>query len=120
MSAALGSASLLLALVGAAAGIAALLAGRRRPDSRWPAWGRMAAVSVFACVTAAVLAMESALIGFDFSLRYVAVNVNRATPLLFRIIGLWGALEGSILLWAWILTGLTVLAAFAYRDRHPE
>ncbi len=120
MSAVLGSASLLLALACAAAGIAALLAGRRRQDSRWPAWGRTAAAGVFACVTVAVFAMESALIGFDFSLRYVAVNVNRATPLLFRIIGLWGALEGSILLWAWILAGFTVVVALAYRDRHPE
>ncbi len=129
MIAALGSGSLLLALVCAAAGIAALLAGRPRPapdgagrrqDARWLVWGRMAAVGVFACVTVAVLAMEAALIGFDFSIRYVAVNVNLATPLLFRIIGLWGALEGSILLWAWILTGFTVVVALAYRDRHPE
>ncbi len=120
MIAVLGSTSLLVALACAAAGIAALLAGRGRRDARWPAWERTAAVGVFAGVTVAVLAMESALIGFDFSIRYVAVNVNRATPLLFRIVGLWGALEGSILLWAWILTGFTVIVALAYRDRHPE
>jgi len=123
--AALGSASLLLALALTVAGIAALLAGRRPgPEGsggvgRWAAWGRRAAAGVFACVTVAVAAMEWALIGSDFSIRYVALNVNRTTPLLFRIIALWGALEGSILLWAWVLTGLTALVAFAYRDRHP-
>ncbi|MGH7754057.1 MAG: heme lyase CcmF/NrfE family subunit, partial [Gemmatimonadales bacterium] len=71
-------------------------------------------------VTVAVVALERALIGFDFSVQYVAENVNRTTPLLFRVIGLWGALEGSILLWAWVLSGYTALVAIRYRDRHPE
>ncbi len=120
MIAVLGAASLLLALALAAAGIGALVIGHRRQNPRWLARGRTAAAGVFACVTVAMLVMEAALVGFDLSIQYVAANVNRATPLLFRIVGLWGALEGSILLWAWILSVLTVLVVRAYRDRHPE
>ena len=43
--------------------------------------------------------MEWALISHDFSIRYVAENNARGTPLLYTITGLWAALEGSILLW---------------------
>ena len=121
MMAMLGFLSLILAVGCAAGGLVALLAGRRlRHDPARAAWGRVAAAGLFAGVTLAVVMMEAALIGFDFSIRYVAANVNRATPLLFRVAGLWGALEGSILLWAWILAALTLLVAVKYRGRHPD
>jgi len=116
----LGSASLLLALACAAAGMAALVIGHRRRDARWLARGWTAVAGVFVLTSLAVVLMEAALVTFDFSIRYVAATINRATPLLFRVIGLWGALEGSILLWAWILAGFTIFVAVAYRDRHPE
>lgn len=120
MIALLGTKSLLLALLCAVAGIGVLVFGHRQENARGLTWGRWAAVGMFVGVTLAVVAMEAALVGFDFNIRYVAANVNRATPLLFRLAGLWGALEGSILLWVWILTGLTVLVAQLYRDRHPS
>jgi len=121
MIATLGSISLTLALLCAVGGLVGLLAGRRtRQDPVRAAWGRLAAAGVFGCVTLAVVMMEAALIGFDFSIRYVALNVNRATPLVFRVAGLWGALEGSILLWAWVLAGLTLLVAVEYRGKHSE
>src|SRR5437899_12631207 len=121
MMAMLGFLSLMLAVGCAAGGLVTLLAGHRlRHDPARAAWGRAAAAGLFAGVTLAVVMMEAALIGFDFSIRYVALNVNRATPLVFRVAGLWGALEGSILLWAWVLTGLTLLVAVEYRGKHSE
>jgi cytochrome c-type biogenesis protein CcmF len=116
----LGTKSLLLALLCAVAGLGVLVVGHRRENPRGLTWGRLAAIGMFAGVTLAVVAMETALVGFDFSLRYVAANINRVTPLLFRVAGLWGALEGSILLWIWILSGLTLLVAQLYRNRHPD
>ena len=47
--------------------------------------------------------MVVALVTHDFSVSYVAAVGSRSTPLLFTIISLWGALEGSILFWAWVL-----------------
>ena len=40
----------------------------------------------------------------DFSVRYVAANSNTELPLIYRISAVWGAHEGSLLLWAFILS----------------
>src|SRR5213075_2895444 len=42
----------------------------------------------------AAVAMEWALIGHDFSLRFVAQNHSRATPFLYTVASMWSALEG--------------------------
>jgi cytochrome c-type biogenesis protein CcmF len=58
----------------------------------------------------------------DFSGRYVALQTNLATPFYYRITAVWGALEGSILLWAWMLalyTLMMVLRHWAQRDLYP-
>jgi cytochrome c-type biogenesis protein CcmF len=57
----------------------------------------------FMLVSLATLLMVVALVTHDFSVSYVAAVGSRSTPLLFTIISLWGALEGSILFWAWVL-----------------
>jgi cytochrome c-type biogenesis protein CcmF len=71
----------------------------------------------------AVIALEVALVQHDFSIRYVAENGGRAVPLYYTIISLWGALEGSLLLWLLVLTGLTALAMVRVHPRagdlHP-
>ena len=41
----------------------------------------------------------------DFSVKYVANNSNSQMPTLFRVSALWGAHEGSLLLWALVLGG---------------
>jgi len=115
----LGPAAIAVAAAAALAGIVLLVRGRAG-DPRALEAGQRAVLVVSGAVTLAVLALEIALIRFDFSVRYVAMNINRATPLLFRIIGFWGALEGSILLWAWVLAGYAALVAARYRGRYPE
>jgi cytochrome c-type biogenesis protein CcmF len=64
--------------------------------------------------------MEWALITHDFSLRYVAENNARGTPLLFTVTGLWAALEGSILLWGLILGGYLAYMAYHFRNRATD
>ena len=64
--------------------------------------------------------MEWALVTHDFSLRYVADNGSRATPLLYTVASLWGALEGSILLWALILAGYLAAMVHRFRDRTSD
>ena len=56
----------------------------------------------FLLVSVAVVSMVYALVTHDFSVSYVAQVGSRTTPLLFTVISLWGALEGSILFWAWV------------------
>lgn len=48
----------------------------------------------------------------DFSVSYVAANSNTELPIIFKISATWGAHEGSLLLWGWVLAGWTLAAAF--------
>jgi cytochrome c-type biogenesis protein CcmF len=93
--------SLLLAIQGSRA--------RRRPELVGRGQLRPAVAGLLAGAVGAMLALERALLGNDFSIGYVAGNHARATPLLFTITGAWSALEGSILLWALVLAGYTAL-----------
>ena len=79
-----------------------------------------AAIGVFVLVTLAMLLLEYAFIFYDFSVRYVAMTTNRGTPLFYRIGGLWGALEGSIVLWEWMVALFTLLVIRWYRRRGGE
>ncbi|MGI9604603.1 MAG: heme lyase CcmF/NrfE family subunit, partial [Acidimicrobiales bacterium] len=68
----------------------------------------------------AFLVMENALLTNDFSVRYVAENGRIGTPTLFAIASLWGALEGSILLWALVLAGYLAVVAWRFRTRTDD
>jgi cytochrome c-type biogenesis protein CcmF len=58
----------------------------------------------FLLISVAAISMVYALVTHDFSISYVAQVGSRETPLFYTIISLWGALEGSILFWAWVLS----------------
>jgi cytochrome c-type biogenesis protein CcmF len=68
----------------------------------------------------AVAVMQFALITHNFSLAYVAENNATFTPLIYSITGMWSALEGSLLLWALILTSLTVAVIRHYRSESND
>ena len=104
-------------IVSAIGGIAApimIARGRRQ----WVTVAYGAVFANFAVVTIATLAMVWALARHDFSISYVAQVGSRATPMFYTIISLWGALEGSILFWAWVLA----LYSFGvvWGNRHRE
>ena len=120
MTATLGSASLLLALLLALAGTVAPALARRRASLRLLAVGRISIVSQLALVTVAGVALVYALVTSDFSFKYVATNSSLRTPLYYRLTGLWGALEGSLLLWEWMLVAFAGLVAWQCRERHRD
>ena len=66
---------------------------------------RIPVLGLFAGAALAMGALEFGLLTDDFSLRYVAENHTRATPLFFTITAAWAALEGSIVLWGLVLSG---------------
>ncbi len=72
----------------------------------------------FLLVSIATASMVVALVTHDFSVSYVAAVGSRSTPLLFTVISLWGALEGSILFWAWVLA-LYAAAVVWMHNRKP-
>ncbi len=121
MIATVGSFAMFLGLVLSVYGAAvSWWAGRRggRPDLM--ASARRTAVILLGLTVLAAALLIAALVTLDFSIRYVANNTSRGTPLYYRITGLWGALEGSIILWAFWLTGFTVLVGWRYRGQHRE
>ena len=120
MIATLGHSSILLALLFAVWGIINPILGARYHHQRYSSFTRWAILAQFVLVTLAATCLIYALITTDFSLRYVAFNTTRATPIYYRVTGLWGALEGSLMLWEWILIIFSGLVAWIYRDRQPE
>jgi len=79
----------------------------------------MARAGLFGIAAASGL-LINALVTGDFSLKYVAHNSSLSTPLYYRVTGLWAALEGSLLLWEWMLVGFAGLVAWQHRRRDAE
>ena len=120
MKADIGSIGVTAAFAASLLGFAFLVFGliRRRPVI--VASGHRFVPIVAGGAVLAVGAMQWALISRDYSLAYVANNNARSTPLLYTVAGMWGALEGSILLWGFILAGLTFAVYRKYRDRRTD
>jgi cytochrome c-type biogenesis protein CcmF len=69
---------------------------------------------VSGCVVA-VVAMEIGLLTNNFSLAYVASNSTKSTPILYKFATLWGALEGSLLLWGLVLCVYVGAVSLSFR-----
>jgi cytochrome c-type biogenesis protein CcmF len=116
----LGRAAILVALAACATGaVVGFVGGAKRSRDAWR-WSRWMAYLFFAACTVATGLMEYALITHDFSVSYVASVGSTSTPLWVTMVSLWSSLEGSILLWAFVLSGYTALFAWQTRDRFPD
>lgn len=71
---------------------------------------------LFASLLAAVLLLIYSLLTNDFSVQYVANNSNSKLPYFYKIAASWGAHEGSLLLWSFLLAAWTLAVA----RPHPE
>ena len=95
-------------------GVFAGVIGTRRGDANLVASARLSAVAVALALTVAMALLELALLTDDFSVGYVANTSSTASPVWVKVVTLWAALDGSILLWAWTLSLYTAaLALFA-------
>lgn len=112
----LGVASVWLALGIAVYAIVVGILGATRRDARLQTSARFAAVAVFMAMTTAIGIMETALLTDDFTVKYVAEHSRLASPTWVKIVTLWSALEGSVLLWAWLLCLYTALLALTARN----
>jgi cytochrome c-type biogenesis protein CcmF len=116
----LGHGTLLVALGLALWGAGTAAVGARAGRPALVESAQHAALSVFALLTLAFGLLVYAFLAFDFSVRYVATNTNLGTPFYYRITGVWGALEGSIILWGWMLALYTVILIVHQRERARE
>ncbi len=77
--------------------------GAYRHDHRLMEFGGAAAVSQFFLTLIAFIALTHAYIVSDFSVANVVANSHSTKPLIYRIAGVWGNHEGSMLLWVLIV-----------------
>ncbi len=100
----LGHFALIVALVIAAVqGIMPLL-GASLGGDRWIALSKPIARTQWLFMAFSFACLTYAFVVNDFSVLYVANNSNTQLPLIYRISAVWGAHEGSLLLWALILS----------------
>ena len=98
-----GHFALALALVVALVQASLPLIGAQRGEAAWMALARPAAAVQLAAVAAAFAALTYAYVVSDFSVANVVANSHTAKPLLYKVTGVWGNHEGSLLLWVLIL-----------------
>ncbi len=106
-----GHFALILAMLMAGAQAFFGLAGPPLQRERWMAAAPWAVYGQALFMALAVGTLIHALIANDFSVLYVASNSNSALPVFYRVTALWGAHEGSLLLWTSVLSVWTVFVA---------
>ncbi len=60
------------------------------------------------------------LIKGDFRIAYVAAHTDQSMPAIYKFTAWWGGQEGSLLLWAWLLSTYSAVAVFMNRRKFRE
>ncbi|MDD9893868.1 MAG: heme lyase CcmF/NrfE family subunit, partial [Gammaproteobacteria bacterium] len=112
----LGHFALILAFVMSAVAATLPLWGAHKADTRLMGLAEPATKAQFLLTAISFAILVNAFLENDFSVLYVAENSNTALPFFYRIAAVWGAHEGSLLLWALILTGWALAVALFSRS----
>lgn len=99
----IGHFALILALMVALVQGTVPFVGAQRGHAGWMAMARPSAVLQLILIAISFLALTQAFIVSDFTVLTVWQNSHSAKPLLYKITGVWGNHEGSMLLWVLIL-----------------
>jgi cytochrome c-type biogenesis protein CcmF len=100
----IGHFALVLALVLAAVQSIVPIVGAARRDVALTGTAPAVAVAMFAMVCVSFAALTWAYVVSDFSVINVIENSHSMKPMIYKITGVWGNHEGSMLLWVLILT----------------
>ena len=115
----IGHFSLILALLVALTLGSFPIIGASRGNTVWMGLAKPLSALQFALVAFSFLCLAYAFAAKDYSVVYVANNSNSQLPLQFRIAAVWGGHEGSLLLWALILSVWT-LAVSLFSKHIPD
>jgi len=114
-----GSALLALAFLSTFAAAAIALSGRHG-DERRLRLSRRVVYAFCALITGCVVIIELAFLGDDFSFSLVAEHSSIETPTGYKLAAMWSSQEGSLLLWAWVLSIASSAALYATRHKLRE
>jgi len=95
------------------------LVGAARGNAAWMALARPAAQGQFLFIAFAFGCLTYAFVTNDFSVKYVAEHSNSRLPLEYRVAGVWGGHEGSLLLWT-LMLGVWMFAVSIFSRTLPE
>jgi cytochrome c-type biogenesis protein CcmF len=98
----------------------AILAIVGRHDPRRVKLARRGVYLVFALILACVAIIEIAMGTNDFSFNIVAEHSSIETPMFYKLAAMWSSQEGSLLLWAFVLSLGASLALWATRNKLKE
>jgi cytochrome c-type biogenesis protein CcmF len=116
--ASLGSALLALAFLTAVGAAVLALVGRR--DQRRVDVSRRVVYAFCGLLTACVVIIEIAFAGDEFGFRIVQEHSSIETPSFYKLAAMWSSQEGSLLLWAWVLSIAASLALWSTRNKLRE
>jgi cytochrome c-type biogenesis protein CcmF len=114
----LGQFALILALCLAFVQATVPLVGAVKEQLPWMRVAKFTSVGQCFFIACAFAALAYAFLTNDFSVTYVAENSNRHLPTIYRFCAVWGAHEGSLLLWVFILSIWTCAVAL-FSNRLP-
>src|SRR5438105_8929833 len=115
--AALGSSCLVFSLAVCAYGIVAAIYGVRSGRVEFTDSARRAVYALAGILTVAFAVLELAFLRNDFAFNTVADTSSRTTPGFYRAAAVWSSQEGSLLLWALLLSVWSSLSLFLVRRR---
>ncbi len=116
----IGALSLLIAFCLAVFAVVAAVTGKytRRPLLTVSA--ERAVYAVWGLVTTASALLVYSLIIGDYRLAYVAAHSNKAMSTIYKFTAWWGGQEGSLLLWAWLLSTYSAIAVYTNRRKFRD
>ena len=94
--------------------------GARRGSRRLIESGIGAFYMVAALMTAASTVIVNAFLTDDYSIKYVQHYSDSVQPLFYKITSYWGGLDGSIMLWVFLLSVFGSIAVYVNRERYRE
>ncbi len=115
----LGSVALTLAFLTAIFAAVMALAGRNGNQARVDL-SRRAVYVLCALVTLCVVMVEIAFATDDFGYELVQQHSSIETPMFYKLSAMWSSQEGSLLLWAWVLSIASAAVLFATRRKLRE
>ncbi len=115
----IGHFAVITALVLSAVGIVTPILGLKTNDLVWVRIARQAITINFFLISVGMASLIYSYLTQDYSVLYVASTSNSKLPLFYKVAGLWGGHEGSLLLWVWILTTFCMIAAWLHWKTHP-
>src|SRR3989475_12459947 len=118
--ASLGSFLLLATFVVCSYAAVVCVVGARRGSRRLIESGIGAFYMVAALMTAASTIIVNAFLTDDFSVKYVQHYSDSVQPLFYKITSYWGGLDGSIMLWVFLLSIFGSIAVYVNRERYRE